>query len=103
MWSRLFSLLLAISSLAAGASAQQACSAIEVPVSVISAGGESFRGLAADSFVASSGSVVKSLTYDDGARRVLLVVDTSNKLSGNARKAEAELVDSLLAASRPED
>jgi len=102
MSSRLFLLLLAILTFAAGAMAQQACSAIEVPVSVISAGGESFRGLSAESFVASNGSV-KSLTYDEGPRRVLLVVDTSSKLSNNARKAEAELVDSLVTASRPED
>jgi hypothetical protein len=103
MSSRLFPLLLAVLTFAAGATAQQACSAFDVPVSVISAGGESFRNLSADSFVASTGSVVKSLTYDEGPRRVLLVVDTSNKLSGNARKAEAELIDSLVSASRPED
>jgi hypothetical protein len=103
MSSRLLSLLIAIASFVAAASAQQACSTIEVPVSVISAGGESFRGLAADSFVASKGWMVKSLTYDDGPRRVLFVVDTSSKLSSNARKAASELVDSLVVASRPED
>lgn len=102
MLSRIFSLLLAIASLAVGAAAQQACSVVEVPVGVISAGGESFRGLAADSFVTSKGSV-KSLTYDEGPRRVLLVVDTSNKLSHNAQKAVAEIVDSLVSASRPDD
>jgi hypothetical protein len=103
MSSRLFLLLLAVLSLAAGATAQQACSAIDVPVGVISAGGESFRGLSAESFIPATGSMVKSLTYDDGPRRVLLVVDTSNKLSGNAHRAVSELVDSLVTASRPED
>lgn len=99
---RPFSLLLAISILAISAAAQQACSVVEVPVGVISAGGESFRGLIADSFVASKGSI-KSVSYDEGPRRVLLVVDTSNKLSHNAHKAASELVDSLVSASRPED
>src|SRR5262245_39980803 len=100
---RLLTLLSVVCGLIAGAFAQQACSSIEVPVGVISASGESFRGLTAESFVTSNGPVVKSLTYDNGPRRVLFIVDTSTKLSANVHRAAAEMLDSLVAASRPED
>jgi hypothetical protein len=83
--------------------AQQACSAVEVPVGVISAGGEAFRGLSAQDFLASKGASVKSLAFDNGPRRVLVVVDTAAKLPANAHQAASELVNSLVAASRPED
>jgi hypothetical protein len=76
---------------------------MEVPVGVISAGGETFHGLAAQDFLSSKGFVVKSAAFDSGPRRVLLVVDTGKKLSPNAHQAATELVNALVAASRPED
>lgn len=88
------------------ATAQEACQAYEIPVGVINFGGESFRGLAPQDFLAHAqkGSVaIKSLAYDDGPRRILLVVDNSKKISANVRKAEVELVKTLVAAARPED
>lgn len=89
------------------ASAQQeSCKAMEIPVGVINSLGESFRGLAPQDFLARAqkGSVtVKSMVYDDGPRRVLIVVDTGKKLSGNLRKAEVALVKTFVAAARPED
>jgi hypothetical protein len=88
---------------AGSAAAQQACSAVEVPVGVISAGGETFRGLTAQDFLSSKGFAVKSLDYDSGPRRVLIVVDTSAKLAENTHRAAAEMVNALVAASRPED
>jgi hypothetical protein len=97
-------LVLGISAVAV--SQQDACKAVEIPVGVINFGGESFRGLAAQDFLAhpQKGSItVKSIAYDNGPRRVLLVVDTSKKLSANLRKVEVELVKTLVAASRPED
>ncbi len=103
MASRILSLLAILVSMTAAGVAQQACSAVEVPVGVISAGGETFRGLTAQDFLASKGSAVKSLVYDDGPRRVLMVVDTSAKLSSNAHHAVSEVVNALVAASRPED
>jgi hypothetical protein len=106
MTSRILILFGLLFGLAAGSAAQQACKAIEVPVGVISASGETFRGLSAADFAgrASKGSVaVRSIVFDDGPRRVLFVVDTSKKLSANTRKAEIELIDTLTAASRPED
>lgn len=107
MTSRILALVMMLLGLvAAGAAQQAACSAFEVPVGVINSNGESFRGLAPQDFIshAQKGSVaVKSLAYDDGPRRMLLIVDTSSKLSANAHRAAAELVKTLVAASRPED
>jgi hypothetical protein len=83
---------------------QQACKA-EMSVGVINSNGESFRGLAPEDFLAHGpkGVGVRSVTYDDGPRRLLMVVDTSKKLSAGAHKAEIEIVKSIIAASRPED
>jgi hypothetical protein len=86
--------------------AQEACKTEELPVGVISVTGEIFRGLAAEDF---SGHIqkkpvgLKSLTYDDGPRRVVIVLDASQKLSADTRKAEATLVETMLATARPED
>ena len=46
---------------------------------------------------------VKNLAFDDGPRRVLIVVDLSKKLSGDSRKAENEIIRTLLASARPQD
>ncbi|HEY6272392.1 MAG TPA: hypothetical protein VIX19_10410 [Terriglobales bacterium] len=91
---------------AMAAAQQDACKNVEIPVGVINSGGESFRGLATQDFLARTqkGSVsVKSIAYDIGPRRVLLVVDTSRKLPANLRRAEVELLKTFLAAIRPED
>src|SRR5262249_50268168 len=85
---------------------QDACRALEIPVGVINFEGQSFRGLAPQDFLAKAqkGSVaIKSIAYDDGPRRILLIVDTSRKLSPNLHKAEVELVKTFAAAARPED
>src|SRR5947209_2257239 len=85
---------------------QGACKASEVPVSVISISGDVFRGLKAEDFVARMQKkplTVKAATYDDGPRRVLLVVDTGKKLSSDTRKAEDLMVQTILANARPQD
>jgi len=93
--------------LAASCLAQQnVCTISDVPVAVISVSGDVFRGLAAEDFVGRTQKKpvgVKSLAFDDGPRRVALVVDTSNKLSADSRRAEKELVEVILAGARPED
>jgi hypothetical protein len=103
MVSRILFLFAMLASMSVASVAQQACSSVEVPVGVVSAGGETFRGLTAQDFIASKGTTVKSLTYDNGPRRVLFVVDTNAKLSSNVHAAAAELVRSLIDSSRPED
>jgi hypothetical protein len=85
---------------------QGGCKVVELPVGVIAANGDVFRGLAAEDFVGriqKKSVAVKAITYDDGPRRVLIVVDANKKLSADSRKAEAEIVQTLLASARPED
>ncbi|MGZ4829254.1 MAG: hypothetical protein ACXV5J_06655 [Candidatus Angelobacter sp.] len=98
------SVVLVLSSPALGQ--QSACKAADVPVGVISISGEVFRGLAAEDFVARMQKkpvAVKSIAYDDGPRRVLLVVDVNRKLSADSRKAEDEMIKTLLANARAGD
>jgi hypothetical protein len=100
----ILSVLVALSSLSF--SQQAACKSVEIPVGVISASGNVFRGLAAEDFTGhlqKKPIAVKALTYDDGPRRVLLVVDTSKKLSADTRKAETEMIQVLLAEAQPAD
>jgi len=85
-----FSVVFVLSSI--GRAQQSACKA-DVPVGVISLSGTVFRGLAAEDF---TGSVqkkpvaVKNLAFDDGPRRVLIVVDLSKKLSGDCAKPKTK-------------
>jgi hypothetical protein len=68
--------------------------------------GDVFRGLATEDFdahVKKKPVSLKSLTYDEGARRILIVIDADRKLSADTRKAEAILVETILAGARPED
>jgi hypothetical protein len=84
---------------------QQACRA-EFSVGVIGATGDSFRGLGADDFTAraaKSAIAIKSVSFDDGPRRVLFVVDNGKKINSNIRKVEIEMVNAMMAAGRPGD
>ena len=87
-------------------SQQTACKSMEIPVGVISARGDVFRGLSKEDFfchLQNKPVSIKTVTFDDGPRRVLIVVDTQKKLSADTHKAEAELIKELLANGRPED
>jgi hypothetical protein len=89
-----------------GLAQQGGCQAVTFPVGVISVTGDVFRGLHAEDFAGrfqKKPLAVKSLTYDEGARRILIVLDASKKLSADSRRAESMLMESLLAAARPED
>ncbi len=107
MASRILTMLSAVLGLSSlGVAQQGACKTAEVPVGVISVSGDVFRGLAAEDFIGRVQKrtvTVKALTYDDGPRRVLIVVDTNKKLSADVRKAEGEMVRTILASARPED
>ena len=84
----------------------EGCKEVEVPVGIINGNGEAFHGLSTADFTGHSGKTaltLKNMTYDDGPRRVVLIVDTSRKLSAETRKAEQALVETLLDAKRPED
>jgi hypothetical protein len=89
-----------------GFSQQAACKSSDVPVSVINASGAVLRGVSAQDFVGSiqrKSVAIKDLTYDDGPRRVLIVADANKKLSADTRKGEAEMIQTLLSNSRPQD
>jgi hypothetical protein len=98
------SVILVLSSI--GLAQQSACKATDVPVGVISVSGNVFRGLAAEDFIGrvqKKPVAVKALAFDDGPRRVLIVADLSKKLSADSRKAEDEMIKTLLASARPSD
>ena len=98
------SVILGFSTLGLGQ--QAACKGVEVPIGVIGASGDIFRGLAAEDFVGhlqKKPVTVKLVTFDDGPRRVLIVADVNKKLSADSRKAEDEIIKTLLASARPGD
>ncbi len=101
-----FFLVLLVATLAGAAAAQgAACKANEFPVGIINVQGEPFRGLNPSSFTAHLGRnhlAVKSMAFDEGPRRIVLVVDATKKLNDDTRKAERLLVQTLLSA-RKED
>jgi hypothetical protein len=45
---------------------------------------------------------VKVVTFDDGPRRVLIVVDVNKKLSSDSRKARGEMLRTVLDNARPQ-
>jgi hypothetical protein len=85
---------------------ESACKAADIPVGVISLNGNAFRGLAAEDFVGHVQKrpvAVKGVAFDDGPRRVLIVADVNKKLSADSRKAEDEMIKTLLASARAGD
>ena len=98
------SVILGLSTLGLGQ--QTACKSVEIPIGVISVSGDIFRGLAAEDFVGhlqKKPVTVKLVTFDDGPRRVLIVVDVNKKLSSDARKAQGEMLRTILDNARPQD
>ncbi|HYL92406.1 MAG TPA: hypothetical protein VEW69_04545 [Alphaproteobacteria bacterium] len=88
-----------------GFSQQTACTK-DIPVGAISGSGDSFRGLTAADFsghIAKTPVAVKTVTFDDGPRRILIVMENGNKVSGNSKKAEAQMLSTMLESGRPED
>jgi hypothetical protein len=86
--------------------AQQSACKVDIPVGVIGINGDTFRGLTAEDFVGQIQKkpvAVKNVTFDDGPRRVLIVADANKKLSADLRKAEDEMIKTLLASARPQD
>jgi hypothetical protein len=84
---------------------QQPCGERVVPVNVALRNGDLLRQLPADVFVAKTEErqiSVTNLGEDDGARRVIVVVDTG-ELDRNVRKAEQVIVRSFVEQLRPED
>jgi hypothetical protein len=104
---RLFRLPVILIALSIGALAQgDSCKITELPVGVVNANGESFLGLNASYFTGRAGKIlvpVKSMIYDDGPRRIVLVVDQGKKVNADTHKAEKDMLAVLLGSARAED
>jgi hypothetical protein len=106
MVSRIFTALGMVMFFSSLVLAQQAACKADIPVGVIGINGDTFRGLAAEDFIGQIQKkpvAVKKIAFDDGPRRVLIVADVSKKLSADSRKAEDEMIKTLLASARPGD
>lgn len=97
-------MLVALSNLALAQG--DSCKVLEFPVGVVNPNGESYVGLNASSFTGRAGKVtvsVKSMTYDDGPRRIILVVDQGKKVNADGHKAQQDILAVLLGSARAED
>ncbi|HEX3155553.1 MAG TPA: hypothetical protein VHV32_13060 [Candidatus Angelobacter sp.] len=106
MVSRIFTALGMVMFFSSLVLAQQAACKADIPVGVIGINGDTFRGLAAEDFIGQIQKkpvAVKKIAFDDGPRRVLIVADVSKKLSADSRKAEDEMIKTLVASARPGD
>lgn len=102
----LSSALMFLSFLSPASAQSEGCKSVEIPVGIVNGNGETFRGLGAEDFSGHAGKTVlplKSMTFDEGPRRVVIVADTSKKISGDTRKVEQTLIQTILEAARPED
>ncbi|HET7871154.1 MAG TPA: hypothetical protein VFL42_01505 [Terriglobales bacterium] len=99
-----FVLILLVGFTATSAAQGGSCTSA-VTVAVTDAKGEPIHDLSAQDFtIRAKGNVtVSSLAYDDGPRRIVLVVDQSKKHSPNTRRAANELTREMLAAARAQD
>ncbi len=101
---RLSIILVAVGAVAAAQS--ESCKVNEVPVGIVNANGEAYMGLNVSSFTGRAGRVavpIKSLTLDDGPRRIVLIVDQGKKVNADGRKAQQDMLATLLGAARAED
>src|SRR5215471_13436120 len=98
----LFSLLLIFS-----VSANAGSCSVDVPVNVVTMTGGVIRNLKPADLVAASAKnqplKIDSVSYDNGPRRILFVLDTVHDLPSDARKAQAKIVERILASARPSD
>jgi hypothetical protein len=97
--------ILAMLSLTAFAQTDK-CNSTQVPVGIVNGSGEPFHGLSSADFLGRAGKAslaVKNMSFDDGPRRIVLVVDTSKKLNGDTRQAERSMIETLLGSARSQD
>src|SRR5690349_9238537 len=95
------SLLVMVMALTLGAAAQSGCTNMDLPVNVIKASGEPVTGLSAADFsvqLKKQAATIESATYGGGPRRILFVMDTTRKLSPDARRLEVVFAQAIMAA-----
>ena len=81
------------------------CESIEVPVQPLDLTGAT-HGFTVSDFLATAGKTplnLKSIMFDDGPRRVVLVVDQDKKLSPDTRKAEQLILQAIFSSARQND
>lgn len=107
MCRRVFILSAILLSLTFNARAQQsACSAADIPVSVIKANGDPVEGLTAADFSAQmkkQSLPVQSAAYEASPRRILVVLDETRELSAEGRKAEMAFATAVISSAQPQD
>ena len=103
----LFSVFFILAIPAVRANAGSSGCSVDVPVNVVTMTGGVIRNLKPADLVAASAKSqplkIDSVTYDNGPRRILFVLDTVHDLPSDARKAEAKIVERILASARPSD
>lgn len=100
------SLLVIVSILSVAAVAEQpGCTSTDIPVNVIMANGSTVEGLTTADFTAQAkGAVqIESLSRQSAPRRILFIMDTSKKLSPDARRLEVEFANGILDSAQAED
>jgi len=106
MFRRFFLLSLFLAFAGSCWAADSSCSS-DLPVDIVGRAGGVVRDLKPADLVALAGKnqdlKIESLTYDAGPRRILFVLDTVHDLPSDARKAEAKIVERILASARPND
>jgi len=98
--------LFCLAGLTAGSAAQGSSCTATLTVGVTNGKGEPFRDLNPNDFNGGTSKVritVKSVTYDDGPRRIALVVDQAKKLTSSGHRTEQALVQEMMADRRPQD
>jgi hypothetical protein len=98
--------MLALACNAVAVAQDDSCKVSALPVGVVNSNGESYVGLNASSFSSRAGKTIlpiKSMTYDDGPRRVVIVVDQGKKVNADGRKAQADILAVLLGSARAQD
>jgi hypothetical protein len=85
---------------------QPGCVSFDIPVNVLQVNGNPVEGLSMQDFSLHAKKdwvALESVSQQAGPRRIVFVIDTSRKLSPDARRLEVEFANGILAAAQPED
>lgn len=106
MFTRISLFVMAMALTLSAVAQQSGCATMDLPVNVIKKSGEPVTGLSAADFsvqLKKQAAHIDSATYGGGPRRILFVIDTSKKLSADARRLEMVFAQAIMSASQPED
>ena len=106
MYFRIFLFIILLAAINVAATEQPGCTTMDLPINVIKASGEPVQGLPASDFavqIKKQSLAIESANYESGPRRVLLIIDTTKKLSADARRLEVEFASGIVSGAQPED